>query len=193
MRTFLRFARRIFVGTSLLLCVATLVLWGRSCRTGDAFNRYRQNVAGPGTYHDTRGVFSTHGTIGAGHLRMLPPHAQDWPADTGWQWHTTGGVAVAWPHRWSLLGFGYWNAAMPSAPGGGGMRMTGVKIPHWFVAGVFMILPAQWGRRAWLARRARRRLASQLCVACGYDVRESAERCPECGTPIPSPAGRESG
>jgi len=34
------------------------------------------------------------------------------------------------------------------------------------------------------ARERRRRWRQDLCPACGYDVRSSAEKCPECGTPI---------
>jgi hypothetical protein len=34
------------------------------------------------------------------------------------------------------------------------------------------------------ARERRRRWRADLCPGCGYDLRGSAEKCPECGTPI---------
>jgi hypothetical protein len=52
---------------------------------------------------------------------------------------------------------------------------------HLFAFAVTALLPATWLTRRLLSRRRARRLAG-LCPACGYDLRGSPGRCPECGT-----------
>jgi hypothetical protein len=54
-------------------------------------------------------------------------------------------------------------------------------IPHWAILLTTLPMPA-----AWIARRSRSRrfLATGRCVACGYDLRATPDRCPECGTPV---------
>lgn len=60
-----------------------------------------------------------------------------------------------------------------------------VLMPYWFVTVASAVLPALW-TSLWMQRR-HARLAG-LCRKCGYDLRASRERCPECGTPIPAHA-----
>jgi hypothetical protein len=60
------------------------------------------------------------------------------------------------------------------------------ELRYWPLLLALCILPATWlsiqvGRRRQLTRRR----ASRLCVHCGYDLRATADRCPECGRLAP--------
>jgi hypothetical protein len=55
--------------------------------------------------------------------------------------------------------------------------------PIWWLPAPFMFISL--AGFAGSLRRRRRRLAG-LCAVCGYDLRASTDRCPECGTPIPA-------
>lgn len=54
-----------------------------------------------------------------------------------------------------------------------------VQFPLWFAALVGSLLPIVWIR--WRVRQSRL-LREGLCRNCGYDLRATPEKCPECGT-----------
>ena len=55
----------------------------------------------------------------------------------------------------------------------------GLAFPCWLPAITFGVVPALWIRAT---RHRRRRERVGMCPQCGYDLRASRERCPECGT-----------
>jgi hypothetical protein len=65
-----------------------------------------------------------------------------------------------------------------AGPAGGAWTVTRVEVPTWSVAAAAAVLPVVWVRRR-LTRR--RRLGAGLCQRCGYDLRATPGRCPECG------------
>ena len=53
-----------------------------------------------------------------------------------------------------------------------------IQVPLWIPMLIFLLLPTL-SACALHRRRKRRKLG--LCLCCGYDLRGSSERCPECG------------
>jgi hypothetical protein len=53
-----------------------------------------------------------------------------------------------------------------------------VVVPHWSLVSITALVPM--GRL--LVRTRTRRSAAGLCRNCGYDLRATPEKCPECGT-----------
>jgi hypothetical protein len=71
----------------------------------------------------------------------------------------------------------YWEIQYAHRPGGA-LR---IGIPFWLPL-LFTIVPPLWWLLGKMQKLHRRR--DGLCRECGYDLRASSDRCPECGTPI---------
>ena len=61
------------------------------------------------------------------------------------------------------------------------LQWRALAVPFWFCMLLTAVLPVVWVERK---RRVCRCRAMGICLTCGYDLRASKDRCPECGTPL---------
>jgi len=170
--------RRLFTVTSavsLVLCVATMVLWVRSYAVADkvswswedrqvAFcpSRGRLHLSWQWAY--SPGGF--HESVRRHYEENLP---REYETETNWSGRQ---VRVAGFHFGTQMGIsGAWYSAY---------------LPMWFLTAVLAIGPV-WRCCLWWRGVARKiELAEMLlahrCSKCGYDLRATPDRCPECGT-----------
>jgi len=179
-----RFARRTFVLLvgAVFLCAAAL--WPRSYWTADV-------LLMPGPTAKLNGIASCRGRVVVfssellfdprrqlGLQRVSFPAEQVLPIiDAAFNDGTT--------LRWSAGGFRLGRGTIDLDPSGLGPAFTAVAAPH----GVIVLLtgvPSMLSLRN--AVRHRRWARQGRCRACGYDLRFSPDRCPECGEPAPARA-----
>lgn len=90
--------------------------------------------------------------------------------------------------QWRLLGVESDQRRHVLATGDGRIVCSGVSwqllVPLWWFAGLSLPLPLLW-LAVRHGRRTKRTMAKTgLCSSCGYDLRASKDKCPECGTPV---------
>jgi hypothetical protein len=155
MRRAVRILLNAATAVSLVLCAATVAVWCRSLFAQDTL----------------RFVYKGHFCIATSfphHLNLVVQHnayGSDAPTEL-----ITGAEPLSF--SWLFLRIG-WGERDPNA--------TEYWLPHWLPFAVFALLPLRWG---WEMRRHRRwaecaRLG--VCPTCGYDLRATPARCPECG------------
>ena len=81
--------------------------------------------------------------------------------------------------RWGFL----LRALYPKATPDFARKGWTVGLPFWFLAILLAVAPAIKLRLAFARRKSRR---AGLCPTCGYDLRASQGRCPECGRSSPT-------
>ncbi len=180
--------RRLFnlaAAVSLVLCAATVVLCVRSYFTQDYVYRLLpcQTAAGPS--YEAWGLMSGGGRLGFQRLRSSGLWMQDTQTylakhgEWGMHWHHYPYAPPRWGNEniWYRMGF-VWRLRGPSH---WFTLEWSAGAPHGAVAAILALAPATVALRG-LKRS--RRLNRHLCVRCGYDLRATPERCPECGTVV---------
>jgi hypothetical protein len=187
---------------SLLLCVAVCVLWARNyfgwrvegvnfeprTRAGDTKKFHYALVVNPfgiAFMQSSHAPLSPHILLEAQPAVVIDPTEYSFaPSPAKWDVfsRTATSATLATLSEYyrgrgadGILGV-YWLATMEPNSGNAAQE---VFLPHWLLALASGALPALWGTRRW---RKRAKTRAGLCAVCGYDLRASPQRCPECGT-----------
>ena len=168
--------RRLFtilvVSLSLFACLAVSAVWLRSGFVADLF----------GSNNGSRmlTISSGAGLLGFDRTTYNPPTS---PSEGRWGMVGQVHVGNPWPvFHWQWLPS---TDLMTRTLSGTVVTRHQTTIPYWIPTLITSFLPAMSLRR-WIAHRlqTRRRRKAGLCPKCGYDLRASKDRCPECGTSV---------
>jgi hypothetical protein len=184
MRRTLRIILNAATVLSLLLCAVTVVLWIRSYWIEDSL--------GFGKGYAALSLIAFRGEVGCEFMQCTADSRLE-PAPHLWvrHFHQTANAVdgrdfedvVSWRSRplpngyHDMLGFRF-HVDVPMYGNVMAATTRGVAVPAWFLALCAAVLPA---RAAWRLKRRCRRQREGQCQACGYDLRATPDRCPECG------------
>lgn len=184
---------------SLILCVLAV---GMSLRRTYQSDRWTWGSFRPATDATRPELRQCHVLVSGGGLRLqryvFSIENRDYhPARHELElFHEVGGGSRRYPPLWDslptspyprkakayadLAGFAFgtvaWDPPMQS------WRVWSLTIPLWGLAAVLAVPPFLWELRYRRMLRRFWRIRGGLCANCGYDLRATSDRCPECGT-----------
>src|SRR4051812_11345917 len=158
----------LLTAASLVLCVAAGAIWVRGLFRNDQWYSLTHDAA-------TGETTNLEVTTGNGRLfaqldrQRQPPEGTE---NLGWRHNSTPAGARAWLQV-SWFRFEHGDSRLPSRH-----RWWVFQLRLWPLVAISAVLPCAWV--LWTRRR-RRRETVGVCLACGYDLRATPDRCPECG------------
>lgn len=192
--------RRLFAvasGLSLLLLVATPVLWVRSHIISDTFwwGRVTHNAEGQDNVMlyircDWGGLCISR-TGGHYSKEFLDAHPNNRVPDGPFSGRRSADASAVYPYQgrragapvaFRFAGFELTTGLRPNPRDPFRLHTAALVFPLWALAPPAAITPA-----VFLMRRLRRRTlpaGTRPCPRCNYDLRATPDRCPECGTPV---------
>jgi hypothetical protein len=164
-----RFLLMLVSACSVLLVGVVVAFWVRSMHVCEMVGKEITYTDGVYCVGSSRGVF----TVIWWRLNVMYAVLPEWryerwtPPLAGDELHAEQTKAV-----WSVSGLSYRAEAVIRDD------MHQLLIPYWMLAAPLAAVAVVTGLHA---ARLRRRRRPGLCCRCGYDLRASPERCPECG------------
>jgi hypothetical protein len=201
-----RIVAYVLTSLSLLLCLAVVVMWVRSCFKEDAVQVSKQSMMGLWHEEETWQAWSGWGGLSLcwgrnGGDLMTQKDADAVRARTQsdgrwhyhfvqWQWGPMyGDGSFSRGGRRTYLGFGFdSHNYLQQGPPPVVQQFVMLVVPWPALAAPLAVAPGLRAGRAWLRRRRLRRVGH--CKTCGYDLRGNASGvCPECGAVAPRVKG----
>jgi hypothetical protein len=160
---------------SLLLCVAVCALWLRSYFVADVV--VWRSVTAAGGFRSVGGSIVCRRVVSARDGQPLPAEPFGEWSSFAYRTASPAEQIMRLEAKWEAPGFSVVDANVAN------VRIRGVAVAYWLLAALTAVAPA-W-RLGCFARLEHRRRPG-VCAACGYDLRATPGRCPECGRPAGS-------
>jgi hypothetical protein len=174
---------------SLALCVATTVLWVRSHSVSDKFYYSRYFSGADDKKESAWWLLLGAGGMGVEHrwqnIRGRP--RAEWPKpEFVWQKSPPSYplLGVQGKTVWNRWGFSYRDDPWSMGPDADGYNAR-LLAPFWSILAPTLLLPGLWLYFRLMSKQPN----PGCCQKCGYDLRATPDRCPECGAIPPAPKG----
>jgi hypothetical protein len=198
-----RYTLNVFTVLSLLMCVGTLALWGVSYgtwRTPHLELKVRRVIDGYPFVSafcvectrqgmaftddlDSQAIDTSTDYLGI--WEALPPREWEllWDVPTPLSGPFLSLTQLGSPtgSQYRFGNFRLTDSGHQDSPHWGNHRWRSATMPMWFIPAITAIAPLIAGERWRRSRSATHRALRGLCARCGYDLRATPDRCPECG------------